>query len=55
MFHGVAGGNGRFKMGLNSNTRTKAIELYSAIGKTYGLAKVGDGVGYQSDAVAILA
>lgn len=55
MFHGVAGGNGRFKMGLSSNTRTKAIELYSAIGKTYGLAKVGDGVGYQSDAVAILA
>jgi hypothetical protein len=55
MFHGIAGGNGRFKMGLNSNDRIKAIELYSAIGKTYGLAKVGDGVGYQSDAVAILA
>lgn len=55
MFHGVAGGNGRFAMGLNSNTRTKAIELYSAIGKSYGLAKVGDGVDYQSDAVAVLA
>ena len=55
MFHAVAGGNGRFKMGLNSNARIKAIELYSAIGKTYGLAKVGDGMGYQSDAVAVLA
>jgi len=55
MFHGIAGGNGRFKLGLNSNDRIKAIELYSAIGKTYGLAKVGDGMDYQSDAVAILA
>jgi hypothetical protein len=55
MFHGIAGGNGRFKMGLNSNTRTKAIELYSAIGKPYGLAKVGDGRDYLSDAVTILA
>jgi hypothetical protein len=55
MFHGVAGGNGKFKMGLASNARIKAIELYSAIGKTYGLAKVGDGMGYVSDATAILA
>jgi len=55
MFHGIAGGNGRFKMGLNSNDRIKAIELYSAIGKTYGLAKVGDGRGYQTDATVILA
>jgi hypothetical protein len=55
MFHGVAGGNGRFKLGLNSNTRIKAIEFYSAIGKTYGLAKVGDGRDYLSDAVTILA
>jgi hypothetical protein len=55
MFHGVAGGNGRFRMGLNSNDRIKAIELYSAIGKAYGLAKVGDGVDYKSDASAIIA
>src|SRR5258705_3652785 len=43
MFHGIAGGDGRFKLGLNSNERIKAIELYRAIGKTYGLQKVGDG------------
>ncbi|HEY2899478.1 MAG TPA: DUF1552 domain-containing protein [Polyangia bacterium] len=55
MFHGVAGGDGRFKMGLNSNDRIKAIEFYSAIGKSYGLTKVGDGRGYVSDAAAILA
>jgi hypothetical protein len=55
MFHAVSGGNGRFKMGLNSNARIKAIELYSAIGKTYGLAKVGDGRQYTSDASVILA
>lgn len=54
MLHGVAGGNGRFRMGLNTNDRIKAIELYSAIGKTYGLAQVGDGLDYQSDAVAVL-
>ncbi len=55
MFHGIAGGNGKFKMGLNSNAVTKAIEMYSAIGKVYGLPKVGDGLGYVSDATTILA
>jgi hypothetical protein len=54
MFHGIAGGNGRFKLGINSNARIKAIEFYSAIGKTYGLAKVGDGRDYVSDAATIL-
>jgi hypothetical protein len=55
MFHGIAGGGGRFRLGVNSNARLKAIELYSAIGKTYGLTKVGDGRDYVSDAVTILA
>ncbi|MEO8212198.1 MAG: DUF1552 domain-containing protein [Myxococcales bacterium] len=54
MFHALAGGNGKFKMGLVSNDRIKAIELYSAIGKSYGLTKVGDGRQYTKDA-AILA
>jgi hypothetical protein len=55
VLHGIAGGNGRFKMGVNSNVQLKAIEVYSAMGKVYGLTKVGDGRGYQSDAAAILA
>jgi hypothetical protein len=55
MFHGVAGGNGKFKMGVNSNARVKAIEMYNSIGKSYGLTKVGDGRGYVSDATQILA
>jgi hypothetical protein len=49
-----AGGNGRFKMGLNSSDRIKAIELYGAIGEAYGLSKVGDG-DYNADATVILA
>jgi Protein of unknown function (DUF1552) len=53
MFHGIAGGNGRFNMGINSNTQVKAIELYSAIGKKFGLTKVGDGRGYVSDSAAL--
>jgi hypothetical protein len=55
MFHAVAGGDGRFKMGQFSNERVRAIELYSAIGKAYGLSKVGDGRQYQQDASVILA
>ena len=55
MFHGIAGGNGRFKMGVDTNTRLKAIEVYGAIGKTYGLSKVGDGRDYLSDATTVLA
>jgi hypothetical protein len=51
VFHAIVGGNRRFKLGVNSNARIKAIEFYSAMGKTYGLAKVGDGNGYTSDAV----
>ncbi|MEA2697410.1 MAG: hypothetical protein QOI66_1681 [Myxococcales bacterium] len=54
MFHGIAGGNGRFKMGLNSNDRIKAIELYSSLGKAYGMAKVGDGRDYKADDSSIL-
>jgi hypothetical protein len=30
-------------MGGNSNARVRAIKIFNAIGKTYGLAKVGDG------------
>jgi hypothetical protein len=55
MHHVIAGGNGRFKMGLNSNDRIKAIDLYNALGKSYGMAKVGDGFDYKADATAILA
>ena len=55
MFHAVAGGDGRFKMGLMSNERVRAIELYSALGKAYGLPSVGDGHQYQQDASVILA
>jgi len=55
MFHAIAGGNGRFKMGLYSNDRIKAIELYNALGKSYGMAKVGDGFDYKADSTAILA
>lgn len=53
MFHAVAGGDGRFKMGLMSNDRVRAIELYSAIGKAYGLAQVGDGRQYTQDFSAL--
>jgi hypothetical protein len=55
MFHGIAGGNGRFKMGLNSNDRIKAIELYNSLGKAYGMPKVGDGRDYKADDPSILA
>jgi hypothetical protein len=50
MFHGIAGGAGRFKMGVNSTDRIPAINFYSAIGKVFGLTKVGDGMGYTGDA-----
>jgi hypothetical protein len=55
MYHGIAGGNGRFKMGTYSNDRIKAIDLYNALGKSYGMAKVGDGFDYKGDATVILA
>ncbi len=55
MFHAFAGGNGRFRLGHHVQERTKAIELYSAIGHVYGVASVGDGRDYQSDATSILA
>lgn len=54
MLHAVAGGDGRFAMGLNSNDRVRAIELYSSIGKAYGMASVGDGRQYSSDYSALL-
>ena len=50
MFHAIAGGDGRFKLGVNSNAHINAIEFYSAMGKAYGLPKVGDGNGYTTDA-----
>lgn len=55
MHHIIGGGDGRFKMGINSNARIKAIELYNALGKSYGMAKVGDGSDYRADATVILA
>jgi Protein of unknown function (DUF1552) len=55
--HGFAGGNGKLKMGVNSDAPMLATEMYNAIGKTlYGLPKVGDiTIGYKSDATSILA
>jgi hypothetical protein len=49
------GGDGRIKVGVNSNVSIKAIEIYNALGKLYGLAKVGDGRDYMSDATQVLA
>jgi hypothetical protein len=54
MFHGIAGGNGRFKMGLNSNAASRPSSLQRDR-QDLRLAKVGDGRGYQTDATAILA
>jgi Protein of unknown function (DUF1552) len=53
--HLFAGGAGRFKLGQHVTEQVKAIELYNAIGKSYGLTSVGDGVDYVQDAAIILA
>ncbi len=55
MFHAVAGGDGRLRLGAMSNERVKAIELYGAIGKAYGLSSVGDGRQYEKDFSGLLA
>lgn len=55
VFHAFAGGAGRLALGKHVTERTKAIGLYSAIGHSYGLEKVGDGSDYGGDASAILA
>jgi hypothetical protein len=55
VFHGFAGGAGRFALGKHVTTTTKAIELYNALGHAYGLESVGDGRDYQSDEQSLLA
>ncbi len=54
VFHAFAGGAGRLALGKHVTDRTKAIELYSALGRSYGLESVGDGRDYVSDASALL-
>jgi len=54
VLHGVAGGAGRLNMGMYVNERVRAIELYNAIGHTFGLDSVGDGRDYRSDASVIV-
>lgn len=54
VFHGFAGGGGRLALGKHVTERTKAIELYSALGHAYGLETVGDGRDYESDATVLL-
>lgn len=53
--HLFAGGAGRFALGQHVSETVKAIELYNAIGKSYGLTTVGDGTDYVQDAAIILA
>jgi len=55
VFHGFAGGASRLALGKHVQERTKAIELYSALGHAYGVETVGDGRDYVSDASALLA
>lgn len=55
VFHGFAGGAGRLALGKHVTDRTKAIELYNALGHAYGIETVGDGRDYVSDASALLA
>ncbi len=54
VLHSVAGGSGRLQMGQYVKQRTRAIELYNAIGHTFGLDSVGDGRDYRSDASVII-
>jgi hypothetical protein len=42
-------------LGQHVTNRTKAIELYNALGHSYGLQSVGDGRDYVSDATVLLA
>lgn len=55
VLHLFAGGSGRLNLGQHITQRVKAIELYSALGKSYGLSSVGDGRDYERDADILLA
>ena len=56
LFHGFAGGAGRLKLGAHVQERVKAIELYNALGHSYGIeTPIGDGRDYTSDASILLA
>lgn len=55
VFHAFGGGAGRLALGQHVTNRTKAIELYNALGHSYGLESVGDGRDYVSDATVLLA
>jgi hypothetical protein len=55
VFHAFGGGAGRLALGQHVTNRTKAIELYNALGHSYGLQSVGDGRDYVSDATVLLA